>query len=306
MLHSRRAAACVAAAVLLALPGCRDGSTSAAPEGPAPDVMIRAATAQTTGAGSSKFALTSTTAIGDQDVTLAGEGAYDYARKTGQLVFQVPGAEGETSGGTIEQRILGEDLYLTLPEQPEVYYKLLVNDVAGTALGNSTDPTAPLQALTGVAQVTKVGVVKIRGQKATHYRGLYDVAQAVAQAQGPAKAVLQATLGRTTLQQVPFDAYLDSAGRMVKFEQRLELPPTQFTGDKPVISTFTLELYDFGIAVTVVAPPGAAVRDGAPLLAALREVTPQPPPAPAPPAPAPAPPAPPPAEPGLPVPAPAG
>lgn len=308
MLHSRGRLAALAAACLLALSACSDDPASTASDRPAPDVMIRAATAQTTGAGSSKFALTSTTAIGDQDVTLAGEGAYDYARKTGQLVFQVPGAEGETAGGTIQQRILGEDVYLTLPEQPEVFYKLLVNDVAGTALGSSIDPTATLQTLTGVAQATRVGEVKIREQKATHYRGQYDVAQALAQAQGPAKAILQATLGRTTQQQIPFEAYLDSAGRVVKFEQRLELPPTQFTANKPIVSTFTLELYEFGTVVTVVAPPGEAIRDGAPLLAALREVTPQAPPPPVPPAPAPAEPAPvpPPAEPApVPPPAPA-
>ena len=36
-----------------------------------------------------------------------------------------------------------------------------------------------------------------------------------------------------------------------------------------------LELFDFGTVVDVVAPPPASVRDGAPLLAALRRPSPQ-------------------------------
>lgn len=278
------------AGLALILSACTAGSGSDAPAGVPADVLVRAATAQTTGAGSSRFTLTTTTAIGDQDVTLAGEGSYDYAKRNGQLVYQVPGSQGQTTGGTIEQRVLGNDLYLMLPDQPEVFYKLPVSEVAGTPLGSSTDPTAALQALVGVGAVSKVGTQTIRGQESTHYRGEYDVAQALAQTQGPARAVLEATLGKTSLTRVPFDAFLDEQGRMVRFEQRIELPASPRTGGRPLTSTFAIELFDFGTAVTVVPPPGETVRDGAKLLEALKEVAPAPPaPQPVPPAPVPPP-----------------
>lgn len=302
MLHTRlRLLAALAAALVLLLSACTATPEPAAPPGVPADVLIRAAMGQTTSAGSSRFALTSTTTIGGTDVTFAGEGSYDYARRTGQMVFQVPGPQAEAAGGTIEQRMLGDELYLMLPQQPEVFYKLLVSDVAGTTLGSSTDPTAALQALTGVSEVNRIGTEQIRGQETTHYEGRYDVAQALAGTEGLPKVVLQSTLGRTTLEQVPFEAFLDAEGRVVKFEQRIEMPASPLTGDQPLISTSAIELFDFGTEVTVTAPPGEAIRDGAPLLAALQELTPQ---QPVPPAPAPPPPGEP--APAPPVPVPAG
>jgi len=296
------------------------GCAGAAP-GPTLQDVVRTAALETARTGSSRVALTSTTAIGPQTVTFAGEGAFDYATNTGQLAFDVPGPGGPAAGGTIEQRMIGNDLFLMLPQQAGVYYRLLVSDVAGTSLGNSTDPTASLQALAGVDNVREVGVESVRGVETTHYTGEYDVAQAIEQAQGAARTILETTLGRTALPRVPFDAYLDEQGRMVKFMQRLELPPSDRTSGQPLLSSFTLELFDFGTPVTVVPPPAESVRDGAPLLAALqqaRPTAPAPPGAPAPaepppvapapaepPAPLPAPPAPPPEPPAAPAPPPA-
>ena len=263
----------------LALTACSgdDGADvqAGASRGPDASGLVQAAATGSTQVGSSKFSLTSTTAIGGQDVTFAGEGAFDYAKKTGQLSFAVPGADGSADGGgRIEQRIIGPDLYLTLPQQAGVFYRLKVADVAGTSLGASTDPTAPLQALKGASGVEEVGTETVRGVETTHYAGTYDVAEAIAAASGPSKAVLSSTLGSTTLEDVPFDVYLDGEGRLVKFEQELELPATPQTGGDVLTSRTVLELFDFDTVVTVTAPPAAKVRDGAPLLAALRAALP--------------------------------
>lgn len=276
-------------ALALALSGCAGSGaeTPAAAPSQSPDgkAAVLAAADRTTSVGSSKFVLTSTTAIGGQDVTFAGEGAFDYVEKTGQLTFDVPGADGQSAGGgTIEQRIIGPDLFLTLPQMPGVFYELKVADVAGTSLGGSTDPTAALQALQGVEDVEQVGTETLRGVEATHYEGTYDVQAAIAAATGAAKAVLTATLGASTLDAVPFDAYLDPEGRLVKFEQELELPATSQTGGEPLRSRTVLELFDFGAEVVVTPPPADKVRDGAPLLAALRAALPKPTAAPSPPA----------------------
>lgn len=265
----------------MALTACSsgDGDTGAAAadasRGPDASGLVQAAATGSTQIGSSKFSLTSTTAIGGQDVTFAGEGAFDYVKKTGQLRFAVPGADGSPDGGgTIEQRIIGPDLYLTLPQQAGVFYRLKVADVAGTSLGASTNPTASLEALKGASGVQRVGTETVRGVETTRYEGTYDVAEAIASASGPSKAVLASTLGSTTLEAVPFNAYLDGEGRLVKFEQELELPATPQTGGDVLKSRTVLELYDFDTVVTVTAPPAASVRDGAPLLAALRAALP--------------------------------
>lgn len=270
----------------LALTACSGGSdpqagpASSPQGGSAPDAAaaeaVKAAARDTTATGSSKFELSSTTAVGGQDVTFAGRGAFDYDDGTGQLTFQVPGAGGASSGGgSIEERVVGPDLFLTLPQMPGTFYRLKVADVAGTSLGSSTDPTASLSALLGVAAVQQVGKEQVRGVEATHYEGTYDVRAAIAGAPADSRAVLAQTLGTTSLQQVPFDAFLDSEGRLVKFEQELELAATTQTRGQKVTSRTVLELFEFGTVVTVKAPPAASVKDGAPLLAALRAAEPK-------------------------------
>nr|MDQ3612511.1 hypothetical protein [Actinomycetota bacterium] len=211
----RRLAATALGLILLA--GCAE-----APSGPTPQDIVRAAAFETARTGSSRIALTSNRAIGAQTVTYAGEGAYDFATRTGQLDFEVPAPDGQVAAGSIEQRMIGNDLFFMLPQQAGVYYRLLVSEVAGTSLGSSTDPTAQVQALAGVDNVEEIGVEMVRGVQTRHYTGDYDVAQAIASAEGAARTILETTIGQTGLPRVPFDVYLDDQGRMVKFEQRLE------------------------------------------------------------------------------------
>lgn len=260
-------------------------STSAS-AGPAPYVLVRTAATETVSTGSSKFSLRSTTAVGGQDVVFEGEGAYDYVKRNGQLRFVVPGPDGAAAGGgSIEQRILGPDLYLTLPQQAGVFYKLPLAAVAGTSLGGSVDPTAALQALEGVTDVEVVGADEVRGVETTHYRGTFNVQTAIAGAEGVAKTILQSTLGASASPDIPFDAHVDAEGRLVRFSQEVELAAGPQTGGQALTASTILALYDFGTVVAVTAPPGADVRDGAPLLAALKAALPTPAPAPTSPAP---------------------
>lgn len=274
----RLSALVLGAAVLSACGGSSGSGGGEAKEaaGPSPVAVVKAASANATGEGSSKLSLVSTTTIGSQDVAFSGEGAFDYTDKTGRLSFSVPGADGAaTGGGTIEQRIVGDDLYLSLPQQDGVFYKIKVADAAGTSLGASTDPTASLQALQAAGDVEEVGQVEVRGTEATHYRGSYGVAEALEKATGVGKAVLENSLRGAKIETVPFDAYVDAEGRLVKLVTKIELPGSASTGGQPLTSQATIELYDFGAPVTVEAPPAASVRDGGPLLAALKRASPQ-------------------------------
>ena len=292
---------------LLLVTACSDdgkGGTSAPQQSASPgqsslDVLVRASGVRTTGAGSSRFAVTSSTSVGAQEIVFSGEGSFDYVARTGSLSFEVPGAGADGAAGLIEQRIVGTDLYLSLPKQPLVFYKLQVTDVAATPLGNSTDPTAVLQALAGVTTVRSLGRMQLRGVETNHYAGEYDVKAALDQAQGPAKTILQTALVGSDIKQVPFDVYLDDRGRLVKFDQRIEVPASPQNSGQIVTSNLSVELFDFGSPVMVVVPGPETVRDGAPLLAQLRATGPVPAPAPIPVPPAPV-------DPAAPVPAPAG
>lgn len=263
--------AVLSAAGLLAACGGDGGSSESSVDEEALRV-VRAASGVTAEAGSSKVALTSTTDVGGQVVTFGGKGAFDKEARKGRFTFQLPSGQGGAGGGTIEQRVLGDKLYLSLPGQQGVFYELAVSDLAGTSLGSNVDPTSPLAALEGVSDdVKEVGTENVRGAQTTHYSGTYDVSEALERVSGLAKDVLEQSIGRSGLESVPFDAYIDEEGRMRRFEQELTLTASEEAGGQRVTARTVLELFDFGTEVEVEAPPAAQVRDGAPLLAALRQ-----------------------------------
>ena len=254
---------------------------SPSPSGPALEQVVRAAAAETAALATSKFRIETTAVTAGLQVTVRGEGAYDTRRGTGQLRFDIPGADGSTAGGgSVEQRIVGADLYLTLPQQPDTFFRLPVTGLGTTSFGSSADPVASLRALVGLRDVVEVGRMQVQGVEATQYTGTYDVAGALDAVEGQARVVLEAMLRSTDQSVVVFAAYVDDEGRLIRLEQELEL-----AGATALRSV--LEFYDFGTIVIVTAPPPDKVRDGAPLLAALSSVLPAPLPAPPPPPPPP-------------------
>ncbi len=275
-------AAAVAAVALLA--GCTTAEpeprAAPSPTGPPASSLVRAAAAETDGQASARYALTTATTVNGAEVVFTGEGVYDWARDTGQTTYETP-------VGTVQQRLVGPDLFLVLPQQPKVFFKLKASDVAASPVGGTVDPTAQLHTLAAVAEAEVVGEEEVRGERTTHYRGTYDVARALRGARGLQQAALRSSLGVAagSVTQAPYDVFLDGDGRLRRLTQTIEVP----SGAQTLTVTSTLELYDFGVPVIVASPPGASQKDGAPLLAALRKALPQPAPAPTPSAPAPSP-----------------
>jgi hypothetical protein len=271
-LHRRLPAVLAAGAAVAVLVGCTADSPKpqAAPSPTAPPVeaVLRAAAAETDDQGSSRYSLTTATTVNGAEVVFAGEGVYDWAKDTGQTTYETP-------VGSVQQRLVGPALFLALPQQPGIFYKLKSADVASSPVGGTVDPTAQLHTLAAVSAAEVVGQEEVRGEKTTHYRGTYDVARALRGARGLQQAALRSSLGAaaTGVPQAPYDVFLDAEGRLRRLTQTVEVPSA--TGD-PLSVTTTLELYDFGIPVTVVTPPGAVQRDGTPFLAALRQALPQP------------------------------
>ncbi len=246
--------------------GAQESGPGPAADTLAPVAAVRAAADTTQEAGSARIALTSDTQVGEQTLSFTGEGAFDPATRTGTLRLDVPAA-----GGTIEQRLLGDTVYLALPQEPDVFYELDLEALVGTSLGGNSDPTASFETLRGVSDdVREVGTESVRGTQTTHYSGTYDVQAALEQTEGVTRTLLESSIGRLGLSTVPFDVFLDEQGRVRKLEQVLTLPASEQTGGKEVTSRTTVEAFDFGTAVEVTAPPAEQVKDGAPLLEALQ------------------------------------
>ena len=106
----------------------------------------------------------------------------------------------------------------------------------------------------------------MRGAKTTHVRGTIDGKLAQAKIGGALKSYLKGVFGDAPPGDIPFDAWVDDQGRMRKITQNVTLT---VKGQK-VVSTTTTEYYDFGTKVAVKAPPASEVKDGAPILAALK------------------------------------
>lgn len=241
------------------------GASSAAAGGDAA-ARVRAAGRLTSGTGSSRLALTSTSVVQGRTVAFEGAGAFDYGTHTGTLDLRVGGAAAG-QGSTISERITGGVLYLTLPTAPGQFYRLRLSDLTGTSLAGSSDPTSTFGTLAGVQDgVTDEGSVDLRGTRTTHYTGTIDVQKAVDALNGTDKDLATRSLLANGVRTVPFEAYLDDQGRVRKFVQRVSV----VAKDQKVDSTTSVELYDFGTKVVVTPPPAAQVQDGAPLLKALR------------------------------------
>lgn len=224
--------------------------------------VVTAALAATREGGTARVALDSDSTVGTTPFTITGEGLVDLTGKQSQLTLTLP-------FGKVEQRTVDGTAYVSVPQQPGVFYSVDAAALRGSALGGSSDPTSPLEALEGVGDVTEAGEEEVRGEPTTRYDGVVDVEQALAKAPEANRGLLESTLGASGLDEVPFSVWLDEDGRLRRFSQDLTLPAGEATGGQEVKTSTTLELFDYGVDVDVQAPPAAQVKDGSALLGQL-------------------------------------
>lgn len=257
-------AAVLVAGLLAACSSSDSGSSGGGPAGGSPTLVVQAASDTTSKAGSAKFEQKTVATVSGRELTTTTSGAFDPAHKLATIEVSVA-AGGRAQ--SIQERLVGDALYVTDPQAPDSFYKMSVADLVGTSLGSGADPTAGFQALKAAsADVTKVGSEQVRGVATTHYKGTFDENAALAKVSGATKDLLTAAFKGSDVSAVPFEAWVDDQGRLRRTVQTLTISPA----GAPVTSRSTIEVYDFGTSVSVSAPPAAQVKDGAPLLAALK------------------------------------
>ena len=261
----RRIPLAVIAVVLAGASACGSSSAGSGPGGLSPAAAVQAASTATTQAGSAKMTLGVTSKVGPQTVVITGEGAFQLDGSVG--IFNVSLDPGSGKPLTLEERIVGGRLYLKAPPLGDSYYSLATTALVGTSLGQGTDPTVGFKLLLGAGEDVKVvGKEKVRDTQTTHYRGTYQLRKALDKVGGSFDQAFAAQLKTSGETPVPFDAYVDNDGRLRKLVQVV----TMTSQGREITSTSTTELYDFGTAVDVTAPPADKVKDGTPLLKGLR------------------------------------
>jgi hypothetical protein len=289
---SRLAIAGAATALVVGCGSSGGGSAGTVPSGGAKgggasiQALLAGSVDKTEAAKNAKIHLDFTGSVAGKDASFGGDGIADFAGKKFQLSLTLPAEAGGVSG-TIEERVIGTDIYLKLPAaassvtggKPWIKFSAADLSASSTTGLNFTgeDPTQLLATLRGVSDsITKVGTATIRGVETTHYRADVDLAKAV-KASGADASNLQEftkTLGATT---IPEDVYLDKDGLPRRFAVTISpvLPSSSpsasesssASGDSSKF-TVTVDLFDFGTTDTsgLTTPPADQIGDFSSLL----------------------------------------
>ncbi|MFI0264928.1 hypothetical protein ACH4OW_38715 [Streptomyces sp. NPDC017056] len=216
-------------------------------------------------AGSSRVRTDLETASGGTRVAIKGAGGHDYRKQTGQLSVQLPDTgDGRSARRTITEILTPGALYMKNRGAGVPAGKWVRVDTASLADGNlvtggATDPMAAAELLRGVREVSYEGRQRLDGVPVRHFRGTTDLGAAARAASAAYRPALTAAEKGFTTDLVPFDAYLDDAGRLRKVRQRFRFA-NGTTGGTSVTATTTL--YGFGAPVPVRLPDERDIYTG--------------------------------------------
>ena len=248
---------------------------------PVASVQLLVASADhTLAAGGARVALTvsTTTTTGGTSRTIGetGQGVVDTRGRTGHVLETVAGV------GTIEAVNVGTTAYIRLPAPLSAQLRIptpwvsldlssLVQSVQALVGSTGTyDPLAGLRLLSGsglARSVTEVGQDQIRGVSATHYHvvldpdRLFSLIMSSSLFEGVDLSALKMT-------DAALDVWIDDSDLVRRDSTSAKLSVT--LPGRPAAQTMTTtteDLYDYGIAVHVTAPPASQVTPEPNLLA---------------------------------------
>ncbi|MFE0255451.1 hypothetical protein [Streptomyces sp. NPDC059010] len=268
--HRRRHGAGVAAGVLcvcLTGSGCaQNGAAVEDSRGRDAVEVVRHAADALIGARSSKARTSMEMATGGTRVTIRGEGVYDFGKQLGQLKVLLPqDPAGATAHRPIMELLAPGALYMKnrgagVPANKWVRVDTRSLSDGNLVTGGATDPFAAAEVLRGARTATYVGQEDVAGTSVRHYRGTADLGFASQDASDGHKESLAAAAKGFATDQVPFDVYLDEAGRIRKVRHRFSFVNGQ-QSDAVAVASTTL-LYDFGAPVDVRLPDGDDIYAG--------------------------------------------
>ncbi|WP_329456607.1 hypothetical protein [Streptomyces sp. NBC_01497] len=257
-----------AAGVVATVCGCAVTGGAAADDGSAGDgtAAVRGAAGALVSAGSARAVTSMEMAAGGTRVTIRGEGGYDFRGRMGSLTVTLPkDPAGSPEHRPITELLSPSRLYMKnrgagVPADKWVRVESATLEDGNLVTGGATDPLTAAELLHTAARVTYVGTETLAGATVRHYRGVTDLRAAGRQAPSYARAALTAAAkGKGfAAKTVPFDAYVDDAGRLRKVRQRFSYLNQ---GSSVTVSSTTL-LYDFGTPVSVKLPPADDIYAG--------------------------------------------
>jgi len=270
------------AAVLTACSSSSSGESPGAAK--APKVLL-SAYEQTVGGKTADVALSETVSVtpngkATRQAAVTATGSVDFASGNGQFTFQ----SGQT--GDFAIRFISPVLYIQPPtadtsELPagKTWGSINLNTLAEAKLGASlaelsegsqefTQTLSYLQAVSTTG-ITTVGLATIRGVPTTEYKATVDLAKAASLKSPQAQAALKSLESKVHTSTEPVQVWLDAQGRVNQMSYQVQASiaagassgsgTTSPSADEYVTST--INYFDFGTQVSVVAPPSGQVAD---------------------------------------------
>jgi hypothetical protein len=215
---------------------------------------------------SSKVDFTMTMTVKGHDLSGGGTGAFDYVNRDGELAMTIEPI------GTLNEIMTPDAMYLQLPESERAAVAAETGgrswlEISFAAIAKQTgvdlsalmqqqggqDPASSLRLLAQAGSFHLVGTEPVRGVMTTHYSGTVDLAAAMRQ-KSTDLAATNRVLKDYSSTHVPVDVWLDADGVPRRMTQTLSMKT-------PGTMTMSMEFYDFGAPVSVVAPPANDVYD---------------------------------------------
>jgi len=244
---------------------------------------VAEAASNTTKAGSSRVAFTSTMLLAGREVSVDAKGLYDYDRSRGSLTMDMSGLlPGASAFGDVELRQLESKLYMRMPgiagaflPQGKQWLSFDVDaalDPAGLGhLGSAGLQQDPSQFLTllraSSVDVKQAGAGNVRGTDVTRYTAKLDLRKSIdasldrLELSDEQEAALRRAAEQLTDQvgakRIPVEVFVDADGLL----RRLNMDLATTVQGHQVALEQSVDYYDFGVGVDVDAPPADQVYD---------------------------------------------
>lgn len=266
--------------------GCGQGTASSgsnpAPSGKVEARTLLAAAAATTRTGSARFTMQMTISSSAGQITASGHGETTFghtAHGTLTMVMQIPGAATPVG---VTERVIGTTIYMKMPflqaEIPGARPWMKIDlEAMGKAHGidfgaimnsSSNNPATILSYLQGVSSnIQNVGTETVDGVQTTHYTATVDfhrMMRALERTDPHAASSIEQVMAMTGVSSDPIDVWVDGQGLLRQETVHTRMPA------QGASMTITMDLSDFGAAVSVTAPPASQTSDFMKLLRRAR------------------------------------
>lgn len=270
----------IALALALSLAACSGSAPSAKSDGAAAVLVAATKTAE---ARSSKIEMKASIEAGERAMEMLGQGSFDFTTQDGVVKITLKGEEISDAFSPFDLLFVDDVIFMKFPVNfseflpgLKPWIKMDAKSLGGEAglpgFGSLTsqDPTSALAFLRGAGEVNAEGRESIRGVVTTHYRTTIDLKKASRSAAAGERAGWADLIEKAGLESFPMDVWIDEQGRARRLRFSMEiadlgsLSDATVKGQKGTITVST-DLFDFGVAVKVAAPPAGEVSDYAEL-----------------------------------------